>query len=212
LIGPSLQRADAAGIATRIHHNSPREAIVRASRAAAVIGVILAALTTGAARADAHTANFAQQARQAGLTTTEAASLQRRVDTYLARTGGTQVAFNKIDLDGKADLVLALPGARSARDISRSASYPWSVCESDWLCAFSQEDYQGDILRYYYCAYKLSMPFAGFGSYVNIQTPGTSAHFYDSNGSYMYDSLAAPYAPTPFNWTPVYWIKPCGAI
>jgi hypothetical protein len=65
---------------------------------------------------------------------------------------------------------------------------------------------------YYYCAYRLSMPFLGYGSYWNHQTDGTTAHFYDSNDVYMYDSLRAPLEGLRFNWLYVFWIKPCGGI
>jgi hypothetical protein len=43
------------------------------------------------------------------------------VNTYLARTGGAQVAINKIDLDGKGTLLLALPGEDHAREIGAAS-------------------------------------------------------------------------------------------
>jgi hypothetical protein len=64
---------------------------------------------------------------------------------------------------------------------------------------------------YYYCAYRLSMPFIGYGSYMNLQSDGISAHFYDSNKVYMYDSLRAGES-LKFNWLYIFWIKPCGGI
>lgn len=62
------------------------------------ISLLLTAITAGAATpayAQSAKPDFAKQARDAGLTVTQAASLQQWVDTYLARTGGTQVAINK---------------------------------------------------------------------------------------------------------------------
>jgi hypothetical protein len=184
-------------------------------RAVAGIGLLLTALIAGAAApgyAYAAQPDFAAQARAAGLTGVQAASLQQRVDTYLARAGGTQVAINKISLDGKGDIVLALPGERHAWEIGTGGVGTLAVCDPGNFCAFSQTELHGDILKYYYCAYKLSMPFAGYGSYLNNQTQGTSAHFYSSTGAYMYDSIGAVAVVRTFNWSYVYWIKPCGAI
>lgn len=185
-------------------------------RALAGIGLLLTALIAGTATpsyANAAKPDFAAQARTAGLTGIQAASLQQRVDTYRARTGGTQVAINKISLGGKGDIVLALPGERHAREVGVSGQVGiMAVCDPGNFCAFSQTELHGDVLRYYYCAYRLSMPFAGYGSYINNQTQGTSAHFYDSNAAYMYDSLAAVGVSRTFNWNYVYSIRPCGAI
>jgi hypothetical protein len=189
---------------------------MRRIRGVAAIGLLLAAMTAGTATPTyAHPAkpDFATQAHDVGLTGAQAASLQERVNTYLARTGGTQTAINKIDLDGKAELVLTLPGENRTREIGASGLIGvQAICDQGNFCAFRQQNYNGDVLRYYYCADKLSMPWAGYGSYLNNQTGGVSAHFYDSTAAYMYDSLAAVYGSPTFNWTPVYWIKPCGGI
>lgn len=188
---------------------------MRRTGALAAAGLLLVAMTVGAAVPSYANPvkGFAAQARDAGLTGAQATALQARMDTYLARTGGKQVAINKIDLDGQAELVLTLPGETRAREIGDpDRAGLQNECLQYYFCAFSQQQYGGDTLRYFYCAYKLSMPFAGFGSYSNAQTKGTSAHFYGSNGAYMYDSLRAAVLVTPFNWTYVWWIKPCGAI
>jgi hypothetical protein len=186
-------------------------------RAVAAIGLMLVATAVGAASpasADPAKPDFATQARDAGLTSAQTASLQQRVDAYLARTGGTQVAINKIDLDGKGVLLLALPGEKRAHEIAAGSQPNASIfdCSKFNFCAYSATNYSGDLIKYYSCKYTVSMPFAGYGSYLNDQTQGTDAHFYDSTGAYMYDSLSAPWSSPTFNWGFVYWIKPCGAI
>ena len=190
---------------------------MRRIRAVAAIGILLAAMvvgTTAPAYAAPAKPDFASQAHNAGLTGAEAASLQKRVDTYLTRSGGTQVAINKIDLDGKGEILLALPGENRAREAGAASPAGAAIfeCLVGNFCGYSGQNYTGDILRYFYCSYKLSMPFVGFGSFKNNQTSGASAHFYDDNGTYMYDSLAAPLNAPTMQWTYIYWIKPCGAI
>jgi hypothetical protein len=187
--------------------------VLKRIRAVAGIGLLLTALiATTATPSYAHApSDFAAQARAAGLTGAEAKSLQQRVDTYLARAGGTQVAMNKINLDGKGEILLALPGEQRAGEGS-GAGVMLEPCREGNFCGYSEEGWHGDILRYYYCAYKLTMPFAGFGSYINNQTGGATAHFYDWNGTYMYDSLVPGYMVYTFNWSVVYYIKPCGSI
>ena len=189
---------------------------MRRIRAVATIGLLLTTIMAVGSAAPAYAvptkADFAAQARDAGLTAAQAASLQKRVNAYLVRTGGKQVAANKIDLDGKGLLLLALPGEARAREIGTPVALASTPCSERWFCAYSQQQYAGDLVEYYYCEYKLSMPFPALGSYKNRQTAGTSAHFYDGNGAYMYDSLAAPNSSTPFNWAWVWWVKPCGSV
>jgi hypothetical protein len=180
------------------------------------MGFLLVTLTAGAATpsyAPSAKPDFAAQAKAAGLTGPEAASLQKRVDDYLARIGGTQVTINKINLDGKAELLLTLPGEERAREVDENGGVGTAAaCDYYSFCAYSQQNQLGNVLSYTYCAYQLEMPFYGYGSYINHQSWYVSAHFYDYNRVYMYDSLQAPVIVNTFNWSYVSWIKPCGAI
>jgi hypothetical protein len=108
---------DHSGLVTLRSGSIGREKFMRRIGAVAGVGLLLAAVVVGTAGpgyAAPAKPNFVIQAGDAGLTNAQAASLQTRVNTYLARTGGTQVAINKIDLDGKGTLLLALPQCRSA--------------------------------------------------------------------------------------------------
>ncbi|HEX9338052.1 MAG TPA: hypothetical protein VF892_19300 [Pseudonocardiaceae bacterium] len=95
------------------------------------IGVVLAAglaalfataMAAGSASADVSGAHstFAEQGRAAGLTTTQTIALQAKVDTYLAKLGGTQVALDQIDLHG-ATVFIALPGEAHPRALPATA-------------------------------------------------------------------------------------------
>ncbi|MBF9069072.1 hypothetical protein [Streptacidiphilus fuscans] len=60
-------------------------------------------------------APFAAQAKAAGLTAAQAASLQAQVGRILAKDGGHQVAANEIALPHGASVLLPLPGQMHAR-------------------------------------------------------------------------------------------------
>ncbi|WP_405934274.1 hypothetical protein OG495_08290 [Streptomyces longwoodensis] len=72
----------------------------------------------------------------------------------------------------------------------------------------SGEVYQGDALRRYACG-KRSMPWGGYGSWINDQTPGTRATFYNGSGG-VHDVTDAPYSYSrSYYWTPVWNIRNC---
>ncbi|WP_052439513.1 peptidase inhibitor family I36 protein [Streptacidiphilus jiangxiensis] len=70
---------------------------------------------------------FAAQARQAGLTATQATALQRQVDAIIAKDGGQQVAANEISLPHGGAVLLALPGHRYARVIPGAVNLGFAV-------------------------------------------------------------------------------------
>ncbi|MEV0782925.1 hypothetical protein AB0I52_08050 [Streptomyces sp. NPDC050423] len=147
--------------------------------------------------------DFAAQARGLGLTSSQAASLQSRADTYLTKMGGTQVAVNKIHIKAGADLFLALPGEKYARNLDGKASTQLTqgyVCPYGSLCAYSKTYYEGDAfdLR---CVY-INMPWFGNGSWHNNQRTGARAFFYDSNYNLGWTSPGASSwdADAPWGW------------
>ncbi|KUO01255.1 hypothetical protein AQJ84_02015 [Streptomyces resistomycificus] len=158
---------------------------------------------------------FADQAAKAHLTKAQTTSLQAKVDRYVKRTGGKQVALNEIDLGGDATLMVALPGEKHPRDFasgdsSRAAFDPClqGQVHSGWFCAYSREGFNGDALRWYECG-RRGMPWGDWGSWINDQTPGTRAIFFGADGS-AYDATPAPYSSNSrYYWTPVWSIKNC---
>lgn len=193
----------------------------RSSRSSA-LGKVIAALvmallalvgTTGAAGAasapnGAGDRGFAAQAREVGLTAAQAKSLQARVDGYLAKTGGTQVSINKIDL-GKGILLLTLPGEERARDVAAfgadaaAASCPWT-----YMCAWPRENFAGDGLMLFTCGVKTPIPWAGTGSWISNQRAALIAKFYDVNGNVGWTTPGGTSdAHAPWGW--VYHLSPC---
>ncbi|NWF25520.1 hypothetical protein HW130_04455 [Streptomyces sp. PKU-EA00015] len=195
---------------------------VVAATAAALLGTVVPAAAAAGPDSHSKTAQselaarpFAAQAATANLTTAQTASLQAKVDRYVTRTGGKQVALNKIDLNGRGELLVTVPGERHPRDFasgdgSRIAADPCleGSVYSGWFCAYSGETYQGDALRWYYCG-KRSMPWGGYGSWINDQTPGTRATFYNSSGGVHYVTPAPFSYSRSYYWTPVWHIRNC---
>jgi hypothetical protein len=85
----------------------------------AVLSILLTAVGTAAAAPNfaASHPDFTAQASRAGLTNAQAQELQARVDKYLAKAGGVQIAANEIALPGGGRVLLALPGEKTARNI-----------------------------------------------------------------------------------------------
>jgi hypothetical protein len=190
---------------------------------ASLVMVAVSAAMAAPAHADSGGASFAAQARKVGLTAAEAKTLQAEVDTYIARVGGTQVSINKIDVNGAGSLTVPLPGEARAREVSAAGAVAAAAtCPDRNFCVYSGPDLTGSKYEWYYCKNPATggdyqMPWGGFGSYHNNQSPGTRAHFYDSAHNYMYDSLGAGRGGndetivSPMQWLYIWWVRPCGA-
>lgn len=183
---------------------------------AVVMALLALVATTGAAQAAAgpdtrsDSARFAPQAAREGLSTSQARTLQNRVDEYLAKTPGTQVAANEIALTEGGTLLLALPGETRARDLdTRGESLTAATCPYTYVCAYSGENFTGDELRLFTCDYPVRIYWTGTGSWINNQRSTLYAKFYDINynigwtspGGYSEDRHA------PWGW--VWWLSPC---
>lgn len=66
---------------------------------------------------------------------------------------------------------MTLPGEDRAREVGATGRVgTTAVCNYGDFCAYSQPNQLGNVFTYFYCAYKLEMPFYGYGSYINHQT------------------------------------------
>jgi hypothetical protein len=180
--------------------------IAATSIAMAVIGLA----SSGAASASPASTEvmvFADQARAAGLTTSQVATLQNEVDATLAETGGRQVAVNRIEFDGGA-IQLAIPGEDTARDLAEPVG-ALHTCVYKFFCAYSAPNFTGSFMELYTCG-TYGMPWASNGSWKNNQTTGVRAKFRDAYGDVIFTTPPAYSArPTNVNWTPVYYITNC---
>jgi hypothetical protein len=101
--------------------------------------------------------------------------------------------------------VLAQASGDSAHTMTSASTV--HGCPYYYFCAYSGANFTGTKIQMYYCQF-YNMPFAGTGSWVNNQTPGTRARFYD----YYYNlkaTTAGAYSTGTYNWTPIYHVKPC---
>lgn len=169
----------------------------------AAVGTANAATGSAGDRQD-----FIAQATGAGLTGTEAVALQKRVDGYLAKAGGTQVAANEIRLSDGGSLLLALPGEKYARQLNEPVGTQAS-CPYRYLCYYSGTYYTGDVRSAYYCWQDYFVPFSGYGSWINNQTPGTQGRFKNYYRQVIYTTPGAYSSSPSYNWTPVWYIDPC---
>lgn len=178
-----------------------------------VAGLLLVVAGTGVASASTSSLSaFATQSKAAGLTAAQAKVLQSRVDAYLHKVGGTQVAANEIRLPGDATLLVTLPGETRARSLTGGVtpnSTPY--CIQYDICAWSQQYWEGDEIFAEKCGIsnRVPIPFSGYGSYANWQTTGTKARFLDSSLNLIEYSLPAFVNRNSYPWTPVYWMVAC---
>ncbi|MFE4634110.1 hypothetical protein ACFRJ1_12105 [Streptomyces sp. NPDC056773] len=200
---------------------APRSTFLSAAPAKAAVALAMTALTlfaapgvAGAASApDAARSEFSAQARAAGLDAGQAKSLQKRVDSYLGKEKGKQVAVNKITLDEGAEILLTLPGEKYAREVGApkiaSAAAASEYCAYTYVCAFESTWFQGDKKTLFTCNTLNYIPWSGTGSWINNQRAALRAKFYRSDqtigwispGGYSEDGQA------PWGW--VYWLSPC---
>ncbi|MGW6691750.1 hypothetical protein [Streptomyces sp. NPDC054961] len=156
----------------------------------------------GSASAAAQPSAYGRQARAAGLTGAQAGRLQNEVDAYLADHAGTrQMSANRLATEF-GTVTLAAPGQTEARDLA--APGVALACGNGHLCI---TDGRGTAYDYYYCGL-YGFGGSGIGSFNNNQTWGTTAWFYNSDGSVRFYHTAKG-SSGGVDWTPVYSIRPC---
>ncbi|MFJ9629585.1 hypothetical protein ACIRU8_17940 [Streptomyces sp. NPDC101175] len=174
------------------------------------VGLLLLASATGVAVGANGTAraDFSAQARELGLTTSQARELQARADTYVATTGGTQVSVNKILLGDRGEIELALPGGKTGPSANAVRKPLVELCPGYTMCAWKNTWYTGDKISMWAC-YNYRIPWLENGSWINNQSKGTVANFLDDYGvSQWHDAGAFSQDPdAPWYW--VHWIKNC---
>ena len=153
---------------------------------------------------------FAAQAAAAHLTAAQTTALQSKVNGYLTKLGGKQVALNQIAFDG-GEILVALPGEAHPRSFAGPQVALADMCAGQlngYFCVFQSTYYTGDELAWWKCA-SYPMLWSGYGSWKNNQTAGTQAVFRNYSGGVIYTTPGAySYSPN-YNWTPVYHINIC---
>jgi hypothetical protein len=178
----------------------------------AIVALVVASMVglagTASAASGATPSAYAAQAEASGLTGSQATQLQKKVDGYLAASGGTQVSANKVAVPG-GDYLLVVPGERYARDLTTtSRPLAAAACPYGYFCMYHGQNYTGGQLNLYHCVMNNIQGWSGFGSYINNQTWGTTAQLQALDYSVI--ALPIAYEANPrFNWSPVWRVTPC---
>jgi hypothetical protein len=180
--------------------------LIRLIAPAAALAVALA--FAGTAQASPSASSFRSQGRLAGLTDAQIAALQHKVDGYLAKVGGKQVALDTLELSNTATVHVALPGEAHPRDLGPLVSHCYGGADYHYFCAYETEGYTGDEIAMYNCA-SYNIGWFGLGSWYNNQTKGVRAKMYDPNGKLLYTTPGAPSVDSSGDWTPVGSVRNC---
>jgi hypothetical protein len=176
----------------------PRSAWLASALALAATAAMLAmpGLAQAAASATGARPSFAAQARGYGLSSTQVITLQREVNTYIARHGGKQAAINEVTFPG-GSIVFEVPGQKYARPVTSAATARPAIaadCPYYHFCIYEGQDFTGPSYNFYYCK-ELPNKSGWNGSWKNDQTPGTKAELWGYN-----TQLHKPYSR--------YWTQP----
>ncbi|MCP3821226.1 peptidase inhibitor family I36 protein [Streptomyces sp. A3M-1-3] len=162
-------------------------AVAATAGAMAVLGV--AAPTSASTAPTALESTIASEAKQAGLSKSEVAGLQKQIDKQLATTpGGKQIGVNQIAWrGGKAVMTFPLPGEKKARAVGEAAVPLGSPnCRYAWTCLYEHSNWDGRRLTWSDCNFE-NLADWGFNdqttSWHNNQTRGTRTTVYNWTGS-----------------------------
>ncbi|MFD8378319.1 hypothetical protein ACFV2X_07155 [Streptomyces sp. NPDC059679] len=169
-----------------------------------------------ALRADSSKASFIAQARAAHLGSAKANALQAKVDRFIEKADGTQVAPNLINLVGGGTVYVAVPGEAHFRDLTPGDSTVTAdpcaePADYGYFCAYEGTYYTGSSIPMYQC-HSYNVPFIGAGSWDNNQSTGTRAKMYtgiNGAGDLSYTTRPAHSWDADGDWTPVGSVVNC---
>lgn len=172
----------------------------RASNVLAMAAVIALLVSMPAqASTAAEPADFSAQAVASGLTITQAADLQRRVDEVLAAIpGGKQVSATEVKYDGLNVYVDPLFSEKSSGAVNAI------TCSSGWFCIHVR----GTEFAFYTCKRWSLSNWWGLSPYNNNQTTGTIARAYAQDGSTVVFSHRAK-GSGEIEVSPWWYFRPC---
>ncbi|MEU8893505.1 hypothetical protein [Streptomyces sp. NPDC048442] len=214
-----------------IHRPAARHATVRGAsskevelmrlhtHAAAAVVVALvgaAGLAAPALAADAapHPVSFRAEALRDGLSAQQITGLQKQVDSFVAQSGGTQTAANKVTVKGSS-VTFAVPGERYARALNsgldgndpRTAA---ASCAYYNFCGYKGAGFSGAQWNIASCAlHEIPNGWNSGGSWINNQSTGTKARMYNKSKSLIYTTPGAYSSDASGNWGPVWYVRPC---
>ncbi|WP_052595573.1 hypothetical protein [Luteipulveratus mongoliensis] len=142
----------------------------------------------------------AASAAEIGPSTQGAASSATVSDVLKAYPGSRQVAPDKVAADGFS-VTVQTSGHLSSAAVERMGAAP--RCDYGHLCLFVN----GLTYDFYECETTRVLGWYGASYFINNQTPGTVASFYNEDYSLRWTSTA--YEEGTFDATPIGSVKPC---
>ncbi|MBC3842763.1 hypothetical protein GXW82_29020 [Streptacidiphilus sp. 4-A2] len=211
-------------------HSLKAVGVLATAAAIAMVGV-------GTANATTHVAPFAAQVQAAGLNSSQATTLQSRVEQILHQyKGAQQVAANEIALPGGGSVLLPLPGKKYAQvlpgavnlgfaaaggNAAKSAAESFGPntirsngdsCPYQYFCMWQGENGTGEQFNVSTCNEDQELPGSGWnadGSWINNQTAGTDAFLLNSSKVVIYTTPPpVSYSPD-WNWVPYWYADAC---
>jgi hypothetical protein len=179
---------------------------IRRMTLATLAAAALTAAGTQAASAATHgPSGYAQQASRAGLSQSQAAYLQHKIDGLItSNPTARQVSANTVEIGGKL-LAIGAPGQKTVQAIGISNAAAAAACPSGYLCTY----HNGQAINYYYCTTHYLSGWTGLGYIFNNQTTGTKSILYKLNGDRYMTDIAKDQVTREVNWDPVWSIHVC---
>ena len=198
---------------------SLRTKVAGVAAAVAVIG--MTGIGSAGAATPAAATPFAAQVEAAGLTGSQAASLQSRVDQILHQyKGSKQVAANEISLPHGSSVLLPLPGQKYARVLPGAVNLGFAPataagtinnCPYEYFCMWQGETWSGEQFNVSTCNEDQELPGSGWdstGSYLNNETPNTSAYLLDKSKTVI-ATIPQGLSDYAYPWGPVWYADAC---
>ncbi|WP_329394728.1 hypothetical protein [Streptomyces melanogenes] len=183
--------------------------------AAAVVAVASLAATTVPATANPASvaSKFADQGRDANLTSKQIAELQKEVEKQVAVTGGRQIALNKIAVNG-GEMGIPVPGEDRVLDLAASkakATKVYAGCRQGNFCGWKGRNGTGADWQRGACNVDHEIPdgWNSGGSWQNNQTRGLVAEFRGKRHNHLSYTPPAPTGIVNGDWAPVWYVRAC---
>ncbi|ATL31578.1 hypothetical protein [Streptomyces formicae] len=159
-------------------------------------------------------AAFRSEAARDGLSAQQISGLQKRVDSFLATSGGTQIAANKIAVKG-GSVTLTVPGEKYARALNsgldgNSPATALGNCPYYDFCGYKGANYSGSQWNVASCSlHEIPDGWNSGGSWINNQSSGTRARMYNKSKALIYTTPGAYSFDPSGDWGPVWYVRPC---
>ncbi len=181
---------------------------------AALLGAAVITAPAVASGTQNGTASFRAEAVRDGLSSQQISGLQKQVDSFVAKSGGTQIAANKVALKG-GSVTFTVPGEKYARDLNsglngNDPATAAASCAYYNFCGYKGANFSGAQWNVASCSlHEVPDGWNSGGSWINNQSTGTRARMYNKSKSLIYTTPGAYSSDAYGDWGPVWYVRPC---